>query len=122
MGVIYAGKAASIAIGPTTWKGTDADYDMKGEPVDTTNFLSGGFDEHILGIVGAEWSVSGPYDTGASPLTIGTTYTVTYTVGGSVSFTGTARVLGIKITSKVRGATTAEVKMKTVGTFTPSIT
>lgn len=114
----YAGKSASLTIGATAQPMTDWTLDTKEEAVDTTNFTSGGYQESVGGINSADITCTGPYD-GTSGVTMGTAASfVLATGGGGPSFTVTARVTSVNVSTNVRGVATVSITAQSTGSFT----
>lgn len=114
----YAGKSASLTVGASAQPMTDWTLDTKEEAIDTTNFTSGGFQESVGGINGADITCTGPYD-GTSGVTMGTQASfVLATGGGGPSFTVSARVTSVNISTNVRGVATCSITAQSSGSFT----
>jgi hypothetical protein len=114
----YAGKTASLTVGASAQPMTDWTLDVKEEAIDTTNFTSGGYQESDGGIRGADITCTGPYD-GTSGVTMGTTASfVMATGGGGPSFTVTARVTSVNVSTNVRGVATVSITAQSTGSFT----
>lgn len=104
----YPGNAASITIAATAKPLDQFEVSINGEPVDTTNFTSGGWAENWLGIKDAEITFSGPYNGVTSGATasdaVGTSVTFVLAFGGGgPSLTIPARLANAKLSTDVKG-------------------
>lgn len=70
-----AGKVGFVKVGSVPYCFTKWKASMKVNPLKVTNFCSEGYQELIDGIKSATITLSGAYDEGNMPLTVGTQYT-----------------------------------------------
>lgn len=61
-GLFRAGKNSRVQIEAENLNKAKWDVNLHGDDIDTTNFESGGVDQGLIGIVGAEWNVGGLWD------------------------------------------------------------
>ena len=114
----FAGKSASILVDTVAKPLDTIDFKSNGEPVDTTNFTSSGWQENVLGIKDVEITASGPYNG------ISTNVAATDSAGTSVAFVvnfgaGTltffARIATVNISTDVRGVGKINYTAKSTG-------
>jgi hypothetical protein len=123
---VYSGKTGSVSIGGSAQPLTDWSLEISSEPVDTTNFTSGGYEENMSGITRANITCSGPYDGLISAyigdagglvtpfiLSTGTTLGASPVTGPS--FTINARVTSVSITQNVRGVAMVNITAQSNG-------
>lgn len=116
-----AGKSGGVTVGAAVWKLSEWGMDVQTEAIDVTNFESGGFKENIAGLTSAALTFKGKFDSTAMAMTTGTSYSFVLEASGSVSYTVTARVTSIRLTTNVVGAVEVEGAAESTGSFTPSI-
>ena len=92
----FPGKTASISIGGTAKPLSACDFSINGEPVDTTNFTSGGATGVQLGL--------GIVGTGAVFSPSAWSSTTAYAAGASVSYGGVNYTALIANTGQIPGA------------------
>ena len=99
----YAGKAASVTIAASARPMDTWSIDLKCEPVDSTNFTSGGYTENVAGLFSADVSFGGPYDD-AEGVQKGDSVSVIFGIGGGgQSFTIVTRITSAKVSTDVKG-------------------
>lgn len=99
----FAGKAAGVTIATTTRPMDTWSIDLKCEPVDTTNFGSGGYTENVAGLFSADVSFGGPYDN-SEAVQAGDSVAVSFLIGGAgQTFIVTTRITSAKVSTDVKG-------------------
>ena len=116
-----AGKAGSIQLAGTDYAFASWTADFKVEASDVTNFTSSGFKENIAGLGSATISARGAFNSAAMAVTAGNSYVFTLKASSTVSYSVTARVTSIKITTDVTKPVDVDISAESNGVFTPSI-
>ncbi len=86
------------------------------------NFVDAPYKIFIPGLLGTTVTISGPYDAGLMPFTLGSTYTLSlgWTIGLSLGVTGFVK--NLKPANDVEGIPTLDVVLQVSGPFTVSVT
>lgn len=114
----YPGKDAVVTIATVDMSFTDVEMTNNGDIVDVTNFLSGGKYEHVDGPTKLEFSGNGPYK-GSAGFKKGDSVTVTVKLTATTpSFTCTALIQDVKISTSVKGAAMIAFSAVSTGSFT----
>lgn len=126
-GKARSAKGSRAAVGSTILNYSEWTTDLKGDDLDTTNFESLGFDQGIVGIIGCDWTLKGPWDAGRNayddppglyPRPDLANVTLYYNVADNVLWTfPLSRVLSAKVNAPVRGLVDFAVDCKSQGTF-----
>lgn len=128
MGQKYAGKSASTLVAGTQYTFDSTEIEMEDGIVETTDQGSNGYQEFLSGVRRASLSFEGPYNSGSMALTVGTTYSIKFVVGGSglseISFTVPVIIERVRIKTKANSKEPAGIVAsgKSNGSFTPSVT
>jgi len=119
---LLAGKTGSVTIGATTFSFGKWEVEVHSKMVPVPNFNGAGAEQYVAGLYGGKLTVSGPYDMGNMPFTVGTQYTWSLALNASVVLSLPAIVDSIKPSVDVEGAAMITITAQSNGTFTPSIT
>jgi len=119
----YSGRTGSITVGGSSQPLNQWGLDYKCDPIETTNFDSKGYAEHVYGIRSADISASGPYDgsAGAQP---GTGDKVTFALStgtGGPSFSIDAVLTSVKIDVDVKDVAKISYTATSTGEFTITV-
>ena len=119
----YTGKTGSVTIGANAQPLTDWSLDGKVEPIEVTNFTSGGYQESVAGIASIDITASGPYDggAGAQPGDSASFVLAAGSGAGAPSFTVTARVTSVKIDTNVKGVAMVSITAQSTGSFSVTL-
>lgn len=61
-GSMRAAKGSRVSVGGTPLTKSEWDVTYRGDDLDTTNFESGGVEQGLIGVLGADWNAGGDWD------------------------------------------------------------
>lgn len=96
-------------------------FPMKAATPKVNNFNGGGFEQFVVGLAGATAKISGPWDIGSCPFTLGSSYTFNFGVTSVVYLVATAIVSGINPANDVEGTPMLDIDLQINGAFTYGI-
>ena len=118
----YPGRSASLSVAGTSKPCDSVEFTIVGEPADTTNFTSTGWQENELGIKSVKVNASGPYNSIGSGAAqsdfVGASASIIFDIdaaGAVGALTVTGRVTEFKITTDVRGVARANYVIDSTG-------
>lgn len=119
----YSGRTGSITVGGSSQPLNQWGLDYKCDPIETTNFDSKGFAEHVYGIRSVDISASGPYDgsAGGQPGTGDSVAFVLNTGTGGPSFTIPAVLTSVKIDVDVKDVAKISYTATSTGELTITV-
>jgi hypothetical protein len=118
---LLAGKGGSVLIGATPFSFGKWEQEMHAKMVPVPNFVSAPYEVFVVGLFGSKLNISGPYDGGNMPFSVGTSYVWILGVSASITLTVTAIVDSIKLTTDVEGAALVVLTVTVNGPFVGSI-
>jgi hypothetical protein len=115
-----AGKQGSTLLGTLTYAFAKWKLSYKAKLVPVNNFTSG-FQQLVTGLLSATVSLSGPYDVGNMPMTIGNSYLFTLGITSMINLQVTALIESLEPEDDIEGAAMMAVTAQTSGSFTISL-
>lgn len=119
----FSGRTGSVSIGGTSQPLNQWSLDYKCDAIETTNFSSNGYAEHVYGIRSADISASGPYDgtAGSQPGVGDSVAFVLTTATGGPSFTIPAVLTSVKIDVDTKDVAKVAYTATSTGEFTITV-
>ncbi|HEY1191121.1 MAG TPA: hypothetical protein VGE74_26035 [Gemmata sp.] len=117
-----SGKSGYVAVGDVPFAFGKWKLAMKAGTPKTTNFLSGGFQTVVPGVIEGTITLSGPWDVGNMPIGVNGVYPFHLGLDTGVELVVTAQVSGIDADNDVEGTPSVSVTATTTGSFSAAIT
>lgn len=119
---ILSGKSGSTNIGATSYSFGKWKVALKTNLPKVTNWNSGGFQQLVSGITEATLTISGPYDAGNMPFTVGNSYIWLLNWTNVLGLSVPAIIESIDADNDVDGNPTISITARSSGNFTAAIT
>lgn len=113
-----SGKTCTLKVSAVPYPFKDGDLSIQSAFVDTTNSLSGGFQDGVSGIIKGSLHVELLYDPTLAPFVPGASVTIIFGIGATYAITTTALMSDIKYANGMTKAAGASVSFNFVGTWT----
>jgi hypothetical protein len=115
------GISASVKIATTAYAFDSFKFSPKNKLADVSNFTGAGFKQFIAGMTDGKVSLTGPYDEGNMPFTVGNAYTLVLGYTGVVSVSCPCLCESIDMDVKVDDAQKSSLTFQITGSFTAAI-
>jgi hypothetical protein len=115
------GKDASVLIGIVEYAFDEWSVTMRNKLGEVSNFTGGGYRQFVKGLSDGKINLSGPYDKGNMPFTVGNSYTLILKYEDATDVTVTALLEEIAPTVNVDKEERVKLTFQSTGAFTAAI-